>query len=76
MKNEKGEEVPYGPLRYKQIVAECYKITKNLNTSYTDLMKITPTERSYLLEFIDRQEDMLRQEQEKLMQKIEAKSKK
>lgn len=43
---------PYGPVRYKQIVKECYLIAKNCNTSYTDLMKITPLERSYLLQFI------------------------
>ena len=43
---------PYGPYRYKEIVKECYLISKNCNTSYTDLMKITPIEKNYLLEFI------------------------
>ena len=43
---------PYGPTRYKQIVRECYIISKNCNTSYTDLMEITPAERNYLKEFI------------------------
>lgn len=43
---------PYGPIRYKEIVKECYLISKNINTSYTDLMNITPTERSYMLEFL------------------------
>ena len=43
---------PYGPIRYKEIVKECYLISKNINTSYTDILKITPTERGYLLEFL------------------------
>lgn len=43
---------PYGPWRYKQIVKECYLISKNCNTSYTDVLKITPLERDYILEFI------------------------
>lgn len=43
---------PYGPYRYKEIVKELYFITKNCNTSYTDLLEITPIERNYLIEFI------------------------
>jgi len=43
---------PYGPIRYKEIVRECYIIAKNSNTPYTDLMNITPIEKSYLMEFI------------------------
>lgn len=43
---------PYGPWRYKQIVKECYLISKNCNTSYVDILKMNPTERGYLLEFI------------------------
>ena len=43
---------PYGPVRYKELVKECYMIAKKCNTSYTDLLTITPTEKNYLLEFI------------------------
>ena len=43
---------PYGPLRFKQIVEECYLISKNCNTSYVDILNITPAERGYLREFI------------------------
>lgn len=43
---------PYGPIRYKEIVKECYLISKNLNTSYTDVLHTTPTERNYMLEFM------------------------
>ena len=52
---------PYGPYRYKEIVRECYIISKNCNTSYTDLMSITPLERDYLIEFIE--EEFKRTEQ-------------
>lgn len=43
---------PYGPTRFKELVKECYIIAKKCNTSYTDLLTITPTEKNYLLEFI------------------------
>lgn len=42
----------YAPVRFKEIVEECYHISKHTNTSYKDLMTITPTERLYLLHFI------------------------
>lgn len=44
---------PYGPVRFKEIVKERYLISKHTNTSYGDTGKITPTEKSYLLEFIN-----------------------
>lgn len=56
---------PYGPWRYKEIVKECYFISKNCNTSYVDLMNITPVERNYLLEFI---QDEIRKTQEAVQQ--------
>ena len=43
---------PYGPARYKEIVKECFYISKNINTSYTDLMNITPLERRFMVEFL------------------------
>lgn len=49
---------PYGPHRYKEIVKECFIISKNCNTSYTDLMNITPHEKDYLLEFIKEERDI------------------
>lgn len=45
---------PYGPYRYEKIVEECYVISKKTNTSYTDVLKMTPLEREYLLKFIRR----------------------
>ena len=43
---------PYGPIRYKELVRECYLISKNLNTSYTDVLKLSPREKDYIIEFI------------------------
>ena len=43
---------PYGPIRYQQIVKESYIISKNSNTSYNDVLKMTPTEREAILSYI------------------------
>ena len=48
--NSKGQ--PYGPERYKEIVKERYLISKNINTSYNEVGKITPLEREYIIEFL------------------------
>ena len=56
---------PFGPIRFKQIVHDCYLISKNMNTSYNDVLDITPAEREYLLEFLEadakKQAEMLQQ---------------
>jgi hypothetical protein len=57
---------PYGPVRFEQIVEECYTISSRIHTSYTDLVKISPLERTYLLKFIKRdleRENELREQQ-------------
>ena len=64
---------PYGPWRYKQIVKECYIISKNINTNYLDLMEITPRERSYMLEFLKEEFDKTNEEIEKAKQKVKDK---
>lgn len=43
---------PFAPIRYKQIVKECYLLSKNINTPYTEILKITPTERLMMLNFL------------------------
>lgn len=45
--------LPYGPIKYKEIVRERYYITKHTHTSYADIGKMTPIERQYLIEFIN-----------------------
>ena len=61
--NGKDKEIPYGPWRYKRIIEECYFISHQIHTSYTDLLKVTPRERSYMLEFIN---DELRRQKESI----------
>lgn len=43
---------PFGPYKYKELVKQLYIITKACNTSYTDLLNITPTERDIILEML------------------------
>lgn len=53
----------YAPSRYKELVKINYAIAKNCNTSYIDILQLTPRERDYLWEFIvedaDRTKEML-----------------
>lgn len=60
---------PYGPLRFKEIVKECYWIAKNSNTPYTELLRITPIERSYLAECIKEEIDQTKEAIEKNREK-------
>lgn len=43
---------PYGPKRFKDLVKECWFISDNLHTSYTDVLDISYQERLFLIEFI------------------------
>lgn len=43
---------PYGPKRYKELVQECWYISDNLNTSYTDVLDLAYIDRIYLSEAI------------------------
>ena len=44
---------PYGPKRFKEIVKECWFISDNLNTSYTDVLDLSYQERVYLVDAIN-----------------------
>lgn len=61
----------YAPFRYKQIVLECYRISHRINTSYLDLMQITPLERKYMLDMIDLEDKRQQEELEKMRLKSE-----
>ena len=61
---------PYGPLRYKAIVQECFMISKNCNTSYSDLLNITPIEKQYLMEFIIQEFEANKKAQDEMNQKL------
>jgi len=43
---------PFAPIRFKEIANEKYLVTKFCNTSYSDVAKMPPKEREYLLGFI------------------------
>ena len=68
------EGKPYGPERYRRIVQECYLISKNMNTSYTDVLKMTPIEREYLINFLledyNEKKKATEQELQALQQKV------
>ena len=44
---------PYGPKRYREIVKECWFISDQLHTSYTDVLDLSYQERVYLIECIN-----------------------
>lgn len=60
---------PYAPFRYRELVRECYIITKNCNTSYTDVMNITPKEKNIILEIINSEAEKLKRLKEDLQDK-------
>lgn len=47
----------YGPKRYKEIVKECWYISDNLHTSYTDVLNLAYQDRVYLIECINEKKD-------------------
>lgn len=55
---DEGE--PYGPIRFKQISIECFRISARINTSYSDLLSITPIERQYILEELKAEDDAIK----------------
>lgn len=70
VKNSKGEEeeILYAPKRIKDIVTECYILSRKLHTSYNDIMQITPLERSWLLQLVAQENEEKKKEFEKEMQ--------
>ena len=61
---------PYGPWKYKKIVEECYFISHQIDTTYSDLLKITPRERLYLMEFLTKEAEEIKKAQEESQKKI------
>lgn len=52
-----SDGTPYGPKRYKEIVKECWYISDNLHTSYTDVLNLAYQDRVYLIEYINEKKD-------------------
>ena len=48
---------PYGPKRYKEIVKECWYVSDNLNTSYTDVLNLAYQDRIYLISCINEKKE-------------------
>jgi len=65
---------PYGPERYKILVTNCYIISKNCNTSYTDIRdKLTPAEMTQILTLIKEEDERNKQHLEKMRKEKELK---
>lgn len=62
---------PYGPKRYKELVQECWFVSDNLNTSYTDILDLAYIDRFYLIENIKAKKDAT----EKAIEEARAKAK-
>lgn len=60
---------PYGPFRYKQIMKDCWYITKHIHTSYNEILKISPNERDILIEFISNDIRKHNEEMEEILNK-------
>ena len=52
-----NDGTPYGPKRYKEIVKECWYVSDNLNTSYTDVLNLAYQDRIYLINCINEKKD-------------------
>ena len=64
-----SDGTPYGPKRYKEIVKECWYISDNLHTSYTDVLDLSFLERVYLIECINKKAEDTKKEIEKINSK-------
>ena len=67
---------PYGPKRFKEIVKECWYISDNLHTSYTDVLDLSFQERFYLIELINKKQEDTKQELDRRRQENKNKAKK
>lgn len=63
---------PYGPIRYEELVKECYIISKNLHTSYADVLCMTPIERGFIISFMREEIEQQKAEMERRKAEREA----
>ena len=69
-RDEDGNKIPYSHTRLKELIKQNYMISKNCNTSYNDVLQLTPLERDYLIGFIiEEAEDAKRMIQESKMRR-------
>ena len=62
---QSSDGTPYGPKRYKEIVKECWYISDNLHTSYTDVLDLSFQERFYLIQYINEKQEATKEAIEK-----------
>ena len=62
---------PAGPIKYRQIIQECYAITKLTNTSYQDCLDMSPTEREFFIEQIKKEADQIDKMNEERKKQLE-----
>jgi len=72
--DDKGN--PTGPKRFKEIIEECWFISKNINTSYTDILQISPLERKYLIDTIKESNRIEKEEWDKAIRESKERHKK
>jgi hypothetical protein len=61
---------PYGPKRFKEIVKECWFLSDQMNTSYSDVLDLSVQERFYISECIKEKHET----QKKALEAIRAKN--
>ena len=66
---------PYGPKRYKEIVKECWYISDQTHTSYTDVLDLSFQERLFLIECINDKQQEQQKAIETMKQQMELNSK-
>ena len=52
-----NDGTPYGPKHYKELVKECWYVSDNLHTSYTDVLNLAYQDRIYLINFINEKKE-------------------
>ena len=64
-----------GPKRFKEIIEECWFISKNINTSYTDILQISPMERKYLIDTIKESNRLEKEEFDRVVKESKERAK-
>ena len=52
-----NDGTPYGPKHYKELVKECWYVSDNLHTSYTDVLNLAYQDRIYLIQCINEKKE-------------------
>ena len=65
---------PYAPVRFKDLIKECYQISKNSGATYEEVLNMTFREKDYFIEFINEDfrsaQESIKESREALMNNI------